>query len=198
MEGETPQTAAQPVVIQLGFRRRRLPLRTLDERLAVRFPRLLRFMARRVTRLPLRSRLRRYLVARRTCQGFQGVNRGDLELLLTVYHEDVITCFDASGGFIPLDLAGEHRGRDGFRRLFENWQAAWDDLKVEPRELIDAGDRLVVTVDIGGTGKGSGVPAALRYYDVYTLRDGLISRHEMFADRAAALAATGLNLSEWS
>ena len=185
----------QPVVIQLGFRRRRLPLRTLDERLAVRFPRLLRFMAQRVTSLPLRSPVRRYLVARRTCQGFHGVNRGDLELLLTVYDEDVITCFDASGDFIPPDLVGEHRGRDGFRRLFESWQAAWNDLTVEPRELIDAGDRLVVTVDIGGTGKGSGVRAALRYYDVYTLHDGLISRHEMFPDRAAALAAAGLDIS---
>jgi ketosteroid isomerase-like protein len=90
------------------------------------------FMAKRVTRLPMRSRLRRYLVARRTCQGFQGVNRGDIELLLTVYHDDVITRF-APSGLIPPDLVGEHRGRDGFRRLFENWQSAWDDLKVEPR-----------------------------------------------------------------
>jgi ketosteroid isomerase-like protein len=138
------------------------------------------------------SRLRRYLVARRTCQGFHGVNRGDLDLLLTVYHEDVVTCFDPSGEFVPPDLVGEHRGRDGFRRLFENWKAAWNDLRVEPRELIDAGDRLVVTVDITGTGKGSGIPAALRYYDVYTLRDGLISRHDMFPDRAAALTAAGL------
>ena len=142
----------------------------------------------------MRSRIRRYLVARRTCQGFQAVNRGDLDLLLAVYHEDVTTCFH-SAGFVPLDLVGEHRGRDGFKRLFESWQSAWEDLRVEPRELIDAGDRLIVTVDIAGTGRESGVPATLQYVDVYTLRDGLISRHEMFADRATALAASGISLA---
>src|SRR6202011_2765426 len=113
-------------------------MRTLDERLALWFPRLLGFVAELITRLPLHSRIRRYLIARRTCQGFQAINRGDLDLLLAVYHEDVTTCFDLSGGFVPLELAGEHRGRDGFRRLFEAWQSAWEDLRVEPRELIDA------------------------------------------------------------
>jgi ketosteroid isomerase-like protein len=186
--------ASHPVVTELAFRPRRLATRTLDERLAVRVPRLLGLIARWVTRLPLRSRLRRYLVERRTCQGFQAVNRGDLDLLLSVYHEDVTTCFDESSGFVPIDLVGEHRGREGFRLLFQSWQAAWNDLHVEPRELIDAGDRLIVTVEISGTGKDSGVPSVLRYVDVYTLRDGLISRHDMFADRADALAATGVML----
>jgi ketosteroid isomerase-like protein len=185
---------SRPLVIELAFRARRLPMRTLDERLTMRFPRLLCFVAGRITRLPLRSRIRRYLIARRTCQGFQAVNRGDLDLLLAVYHEDVTTCFDPSGGFVPLELAGEHRGRDGFKRLFEEWQSVWEDLRVEPRELIDAGNRLFVTVDMSGTGKGSGATAALRYFDVYTLRGGLISRHEMFANRAAALTAATVSL----
>src|SRR6476646_9281888 len=94
------------VVTELALRRRRLPGRTLDEHLAIRFPALLGYLARTVTGLPLRSRLRRYLVARRTCQGFEAVKRGDLGLLLTVYHEDVTTCFDVAGGFVPIDLAG--------------------------------------------------------------------------------------------
>jgi ketosteroid isomerase-like protein len=180
--------------MELAFRPRRLPMRTLDERLAIWFPRLLGFVAARVTRLPLRSRIRRYLVARRACQGFQAVNRGDLDLLLAIYHADVVTTFYAAGGFVPLDLAGEHAGREGFKRLFEEWDSTWTDLRVEPQELIDAGDRLVVTVDISGTGKASGAPAALRYFDVYTLRDGRISRHEMFAHRADALSAAGVSL----
>jgi ketosteroid isomerase-like protein len=182
------------VVAELDFRPRKLAMRTLDERLAIRFPRALGFVADRITRLPVRSPIRRYLIARRTCQGFQAVNRGDLDLLLAVYHEDVTTVFDTSGGLVPPGLAGEHRGRDGFKRLFEEWQSVWEDLRVEPRELIDAGDRLIVTVEITGTGRGSGAPARLRYFDVYALRGGRISRHEMFADRAAALSATGVSL----
>ncbi len=146
MARPSSEIRSRSVVTKLAFRPRRLRVRTLDERVAIRFPALLGYLARTVTGLPLRSRVRRYLVARRTCQGFEAVNRGDLDLLLTVYHEDVITRFDAAGGFVPIDLVGEHRGRDGFKRLFENWQAAWENLRVEPRELIDAGDRLIVTV----------------------------------------------------
>jgi hypothetical protein len=51
-----------------------------------------------------------------------------------------------------------------------------------------------VCVEITGTGTGSGAPARQRYFDVYTLRGGRISRHEMFADRAAALSAAGVSL----
>ena len=166
-------------------------MRTLDERLAIRFPRLLDSMADRVTRLPLGSRIRRYLVARRTCQGFQAVNRGDLQLLLAVYHDDVITTFDTVEGW-PPDLLGEHRGKEAFERLWAAWNSTWDDLRVEPRELIDAGDRLVVTVEMTGRGKGSGVPYSVRYFDIYRLRNGRISRHDMFRERAAALEAAQL------
>jgi hypothetical protein len=113
---------SRPVVAELNFRPRHLAMRTLDERLAIRFPRVLGFVADRITRLPVRSRIRHYLIARRTCQGFQAVNRGDLDLLLAVYHEDVTTVFDASGEFVPPGLAGEHRGRDGFKRLFGEWR----------------------------------------------------------------------------
>lgn len=195
MARQSSKMPSRAVVTELDYRPRRLAMRTLDESLAIRFPRFMGFVAGRITRLPASSRIRRYLIARRTCQGFQAVNRGDLDLLLAVYHEDVTTVFDASGGFVPPGLAGEHRGRDGFKRLFEEWQSAWEDLRVEPRELIDAGERLIVTVEITATGRGSGVPATLRYFDVYALRAGRISRHEMFADRVAALSAAGVSLA---
>src|SRR4051812_41295156 len=100
---------------ELRFRPRRLPMRTLDERVAVRMPRVFNAAAKRVARLPVGSRLRRYTFARRTMQGYQAVNRGDLDVLLTVYQPDVITCFDPTSGLTPPDLAGEHRGHDGFR-----------------------------------------------------------------------------------
>jgi ketosteroid isomerase-like protein len=179
------------VVTELRYRQRRLAVRTLDERLAIRFPRLIGLIAALATRLPPRSGVRRHLVARRTCQGFQAVNRGDLDVLLTIYHDDVITSLGAIEGW-PADLIGDHHGKPGFKRLFETWNSTWDDLHVEPREVIDTGERLMVTVDMTGRGKTSGVPTTVRYWDLYTLRDGLISRHEMFRERESALAAAGI------
>lgn len=126
-------------------------------------------------------------------QGYQAVNRGDLDVLLAVYHSDVVTCFDPDGGLTPPDLAGEHFGHDGFRTLWDAWNSAWDDLQFEPKELVDAGDRMLVKVGMSGHGATSGIETTMTYYEVYTLRDGRIARHENFVDPAAAKAAAGLD-----
>ena len=54
---------------------------------------------------------------------------------------------------------------------------------------MDMGDRVVVTVRLGGRGRGSGVEIAARFYDVYTLRDGKIVRMDQFTERSEALEA---------
>ena len=192
--GAEPLASAQATTArkELAFRPRRLPMRTLDERLALWFPPLLHLGARFVARLPVGSRVRRYFLVRRTMQGYQAVNRGDLDVLLAIYHRDAVTCFDPSSGLIPPDLAGEHHGHEGFRRLWEHWRLAWQDLRFEPQEVIDAGDRMIVTVRMSGQGKGSGLPTTMTYREVYTLRDGRIARHENFVDADAAMAAAGL------
>jgi ketosteroid isomerase-like protein len=177
----------------LRFRPRRLKTRTLDERIAVRFPRLLALAAMRVARLRPGTPVRRYLFARRTMQGYQAVNRGDLDLLLAVYHEDAVICFDPSSGFLPPDLTGEHHGHDGLRRLWEAWRSPWEELELRPEELIDLGERFLVQVRMIGRGLHSGVATEKRYFEVYTLRDGRISRHDNFVDRERALEAVGLS-----
>jgi ketosteroid isomerase-like protein len=177
---------------ELRFRPRRLPMRTLDERIALRMPWAFNAAAKRVARLPVGSRVRRYVFARRTMQGYQAVNRGDLDVLLAVYQPDVITCFDPTSGLTPPDLAGEHRGHEGFRLLWDAWNSAWDDLRFEPKQLIDAGDRMLVTVQMSGRGVGSGIDINMTYYEVYALRDGRIARHDNFVRRPAALKAAGL------
>ena len=56
--------------------------RTLDERFFVRFPDLYRLVATAVTRLPVRSRLRRALIARTVARGMAAANRRDFDLLV--------------------------------------------------------------------------------------------------------------------
>ena len=181
------------VVTDLRFRARRFSKRTLDEAIAVRFPRLLTLAARFVVRLPPDSRVRRYLFARRTIQGYQAVNRGDLDVLLAIYHDDVVVCFDSLADTLPPDLLGAHNGHEGFRRLWEAWRAPWQELEVRPQRLTDLGDRFLVEVQMVGRGRLSGLNVEMRYFEVYTLRDGKISRHENFVDRERALEAVGLS-----
>lgn len=186
---------AGAVKTKVDFRPRRFSVRTFDEQVALWFPMLFRLLVKLGARLPVRSRIRRYLVVRRTAQGYQAVNRGDLDLLLTVYHPDVVTSFDPTSGLIPPDLAGEHVGHAGFRRIWESWRSAWEGLYFEPQEVIDAGDRMVVTVRVTGRGKGSGLPTAMTYFEVYTLREGRIARHANFTDADAARKAARLDPS---
>jgi ketosteroid isomerase-like protein len=85
------------------------------------------------------------------------------------------------------------QGHDAVRASLAHWKAEWDDYKVMPEEFVDAGDRVVVTVRLGGRGRGSGVEIDARFYDVYTLCDGKIVRMDQFTERSEALEVVGLS-----
>ena len=85
------------------------------------------------------------------------------------------------------------QGHDAVRASLAHWKAEWDDYKVMPEEFADMGDRVVVTVRLGGRGRGSGVEIDARFYDVYTLRDGKIVGMDQFTERSEALEAAGLS-----
>ena len=184
---------ARPVRTPLTPLRRSGRRRSLDERLAVRFPALVRLIAVAVFRLPPGSRLRRALLSRRARQGYAASSRRDFDFALTVYDPDVEVRFVDSGGVIPPDLVGVQRGHEGFRRIWGQAIEAMEDLRMEPEELIDAGDRLLLTGYWRGHGTGSGLPVEQRFFEVFALRRGMIVRHEIFFDRAEALDAAGLS-----
>jgi ketosteroid isomerase-like protein len=83
------------------------------------------------------------------------------------------------------------QGHDAVRASLARWKAEWDDYRVMPEEFMDRGDHVVVTVRLRGRGRGSGVEIDARFYDVYTLRDGMIVRMDQFTERSQALEAVG-------
>jgi ketosteroid isomerase-like protein len=85
------------------------------------------------------------------------------------------------------------QGHDAVRTSLAHWKAEWEDYEVVPEEFVDSGDQVVVTVRLGGRGRGSGVQIDARFYDVYTLRDGKIVRMDQFTERSEALEAVGLS-----
>jgi ketosteroid isomerase-like protein len=83
------------------------------------------------------------------------------------------------------------QGHDAVRASLARWKGEWDDYRLMPEDFMDRGDRIVVTVRLGGRGRGSGVEVNARFYDVYTLRDGKIVRMDQFTERSEALEAVG-------
>ena len=100
--------------------------------------------------------------------------------------------FDPDFVMNPVE-EGPSYGLDAIRDNIEHWRSAWEELTVTVNEVIDAGQRVVVTIDHRGRGRGSGIEVNARFYDVYTVRDGKVLRSDEYANRAEALEAAGLS-----
>ena len=88
---------------------------------------------------------------------------------------------------------GTYVGIDGVRQMLTGMDETWEEMRVQPDEFVDAGDRVVVIGTLVGKGKGSGVEVERFNGQVWTVRDGLVVRLEIgFTDRAQALEAAGL------
>jgi ketosteroid isomerase-like protein len=84
-------------------------------------------------------------------------------------------------------------GPDAMRDDWKRWASAFEELNVTFEEIIDAGDQVLVVAHHHGRGRKSGVMVDARYYEVYTLRDGKVSRVDEYSERDEALEAAGLS-----
>ena len=92
------------------------------------------------------------------------------------------------------DDRGPIHGKDAMRAYVQDWIDTFDEFKIEPVELIDAGSGVVVAVlRYGGRAKLSGVEADETFGVVFTIRDGKITRGREYSTREQALEAAGLS-----
>ena len=88
--------------------------------------------------------------------------------------------------------AGTYRGPNAVKSEVQEFTSPFEGYEWEPREFIDAGDRVVVIGYHRGRGRQSGVEIGQEETHVWTLRQGRITRMEMFHERAEAFEAAGL------
>jgi uncharacterized protein len=122
-------------------------------------------------------------------KGFEALRRGGVDALVDFIHPE----FEAES---PPELSVEpqtYRGPEGIRAWFAGFDDAVEDVRLEPEEFIDAGERVVVPVRLAVKGRESGIEAEQRLVQVWTLRDGRAIRIEAYADKSSALAAVGLS-----
>ena len=85
-----------------------------------------------------------------------------------------------------------YRGVEGMRRWWESFYEVMDEIRLAPREIVDAGeDAVIVEFELRATGQSSGLEVAQRACMLVHLRDGLMHRIELFATLAEARAAAG-------
>ena len=96
-------------------------------------------------------------------RGFEAFNRGDLDAVGELLHDDVVAV-------VPDSLAnsGVYEGRDGFARMLAHWVEPWEELRVDVLKLIEEGDAVLAPAVQHGRGRGSGVEISMRV--VFLLR----------------------------
>jgi ketosteroid isomerase-like protein len=107
-----------------------------------------------------------------------------------------------AGAFAPdaeLDFSAMYpdgpilRGRDAWRGYLGSmpWGGS---VELVPERFFDVDEeRVLVFVHVTAEGEGSGVPVEIQNAYEYTIRDGVVVRWKVYADRSEALEAAGLS-----
>ncbi len=148
--------------------------------------------ARLIARLPPSSRLRHAWLWRNARLALEAYNRRDLDAAAIAFHPDLE--YHPYREFVEAALVEpRYYGPAGYRAYIESTYDVWGaDVRLEPTELIDMGDQLVLLANMPMRAQASGVPLAETYGTVATLRDGLVVRQRDFLTHAEALEAAGL------
>src|SRR5687767_5011381 len=169
--------------------------RTLDQRLALRFPAFAAVSARLISRLPPASRFRQAAVWRTVRLAVEAYNRRDLDAVAVSYRPDLE--YYPYREFVEAALAEPcYHGPAGYKAYIEATYDVWGTgVILKPTELIDLGDRLVLLADMPMRAQASGVPLAQTYAGVSTLKDGGVIRQHDYLNQAEALESVGLGPS---
>jgi ketosteroid isomerase-like protein len=124
------------------------------------------------------------------------MSQSNLEIVRAIYDawlegRSARSFMDADVEYVnPPDAVepGTRRGREAFRGIRD----AYDDVRIQPQEFIEAGSDVVVIATVHATGRGSGVPIEWHHGYIWTIEDGLAVRFRWFNDPAEALAAAGI------
>jgi ketosteroid isomerase-like protein len=116
--------------------------------------------------------------------------RGGIDALAEYWTDDI----DHRAIEGALDDPGPMQGKEAVRAYYQDWADTFDQLTVEPIEMIDAGEDQVVSVSqLRGRAKQSGIETNLTYAVLTTIRDGKIARGREYWTKEQALKAAGLS-----
>jgi len=121
------------------------------------------------------------------CAYIDAFNRRELDVLVANAEPDVeLHEWPNAPG------AETHRGPDGLRKAFDSWFEIWEWMHLEIEDITDVGDRVLFTLHQRAKGRGSEIEIEITSFNVYSFRDGKVSRIQLFTERQPALEAAGL------
>ena len=120
---------------------------------------------------------------------WEAAERQDDQAVYALYDPAIVWASTING---PLEVGGHYHGHEGVRQFFLDWLESFETYQAQAETFIDAGGRVLVGYRVSGRGKGSGVEVEMLRWNVYEVRNGLVTRLEIFETKAEALEAVGL------
>ena len=111
-------------------------------------------------------------------------NRGDFETAMEMCTEDVV--FDWSRRMLDGEV---FTGREESRRFLQGVMEIFDEIHIPAEELTDLGDGVVLLVGTARfKGRASGLDVEAAAANLWTVRDGKVSRFRFYQSKEDALA----------
>jgi ketosteroid isomerase-like protein len=120
-------------------------------------------------------------------RAFEAFSRRDLPAVIALCDPEMV--FSPATG----RLAGRdepYRGHDGLRTYLADVARVWEELRSEPDEYIEVGDRVLCTGRVYAWGVGRAIDAPAGW--VWRVRDGRLVEGTVYDTRRAAFEAAGL------
>jgi len=100
------------------------------------------------------------------------------EILERVYSPDVeLTTLESGIGSGPSRF---YKGWDGLIAYLQEWFEPFSEYRIDARDYLDAGDRVLVPIRARGVGSGSGVQVQIEFTIAFQLRDGKVTRVDQY------------------
>ena len=127
-----------------------------------------------------------------TRSAIEAYNRLDVEPFLIPFHPEAR--YEIAPEMAGLGInASDFYVHEGLRRYWEEGRNVWPDLRIDPQELIDLGDQLLMLGKISGKGVRSGIQTSIPYATVATVSNAKVILIREYIDHAEALEAVGLS-----
>jgi ketosteroid isomerase-like protein len=118
------------------------------------------------------------------------LNRGDFEGVADFFAADAVLQDLQNAPDQPVTV----KGVQAIRQTLSLWAAAFDELRVEIEEYVEAPDAVICAAHWQGQGKTSGISIDVHQFDLYEFREGKVVRAVLgFRSRNEALEAAGLS-----
>jgi ketosteroid isomerase-like protein len=108
-----------------------------------------------------------------------------------LYHPDVE--FITPPTLVGLGFDPVYRGPERRSEFQRGWVAEWGEMRFEPKEMLDLGDRVLFVGRVSGSGVSSGAAFESDWACLFTVSAAQVIREQPFFDLGEALEAVGLS-----